>query len=825
MSKEREKGKILLCSLFFALCSLILACQNPVEPFKPELPMGKGSFSLSVTVADFSRTILPAVDALKLKAGDFSQYAISFTPASGGGIVPAVDRSPSELSVPIILEAGTYTITVTAFFDEGKIRPAARGSKSGIVISAGENTSASIELEAIIDSNYTGSFNYTVGFNGIVNFPQFMETATMEITPLDTVNGSKPAPINFLSDGQAADTLLLNSGYYNVAFTLIKTDGQTLVWRELLYVYVDLDSEYEREFTDAQFSETRYTVTYIFNNGLNPGYESVDITHGYIVTLSPAKINYVFGGWYTNEGLTIAYDGTPIISDITLYAKWVTPGTGGVNDPFFIYTEEELRQVGTGKDGRTLAAHYKLKADITLTSDWAAIGTSTTPFTGSFDGENHSITGLTINVSTQYQGFFASLNGSNADNMAVVKNLNLVNVNISSTNSRVGGIAGYINANAQVENSSVSGVVSGVGYVGGVVGNNNEGTVQYCSFTGNVTNTSNYTGGIVGYQSVGIVQNCFVTGNVNGGTSSSNWSQTGGVVGYISGAGMVRNCYATGNVSGDDYVGGVVGWIGTTSGARTVQNCYATGNVSSTGDQIGGLVGNSAAANTAGVRNSVALNPSITATGTSFGRVVGNNAGRTNNYARNDMQKDGKSFVWTNKGVNASDGEDIAEDKYSSQIWWSSAANTGPAFDFTSVGAWEWHTANKLPILKNVPGSQNPKVTAFTTAFLTITAEEIEDLTFETIDNGRVISRSGTGGYETTLVLNAPTGYTRYEWSIGGVDANARKVPLSTDPSASSVTVDASDMRYNSIGRHAVYLVVYKGDVPYSKTIMVSIVE
>jgi uncharacterized repeat protein (TIGR02543 family) len=106
------------------------------------------------------------------------------------------------------------------------------------------------------------------------------------------------------------------------------------------------------------------------------------------------------------------------------------------------------------------------------------------------------------------------------------------------------------------------------------------------------------------------------------------------------------------------------------------------------------------------------------------------------------------------------------------------------------------------------------------TAVISIKVEDIENLTPDII-GGTSISRSGNG----TIRLEAPTGYDKYEWSIEGVDINAGKISLSDDHLANSVTVRADNIEYNSRGKHAVYLIVWKNNVPYSKTIWITIEE
>ena len=257
-----------------------------------------------------------------------------------------------------------------------------------------------------------------------------------------------------------------------------------------------------------------------------------------------------------------------------------------------ISTAEDLRAINGN-----LAGHYVLDGDIDLTDclgggSWTPIGTEDKPFTGTFDGQDHSITGLYINASdSNYQGLFGYMSGTNS----AVRNLT-----VSGTvrgNGSVGGVVGYNNGGTVTNchnTVAVSGSSSGDNgdsiYVGGVVGYNSSGTVTNCSNTGTVSGDGNiydriYVGGVVGYNSSGTVTNCSNTGTVSGDGSVSGNTNVGGVVG-ISIGGTVTNCYNTGEVSSDvGSSGGVVGFSG-----GTVENCYNTGEVSDDGSS-GGVVG------------------------------------------------------------------------------------------------------------------------------------------------------------------------------------------------------------------------------------------
>ena len=139
----------------------------------------------------------------------------------------------------------------------------------------------------------------------------------------------------------------------------------------------------------------------------------------------------------------------------------------------------------------TLANDLNLTADLANTSSmwktgdgFSPIGSATTPFTGSFDGQGHTITGLSINrSSTDDVGLFGFVGTG-----GVVQNVVLVNATVSGQNN-VGGLAGF--NKGTVSNSYATGSVSGVSNVGGLVGKNDGGAISAGSAAGAVTPPNN----------------------------------------------------------------------------------------------------------------------------------------------------------------------------------------------------------------------------------------------------------------------------------------------------------------------------------------------
>jgi len=223
-----------------------------------------------------------------------------------------------------------------------------------------------------------------------------------------------------------------------------------------------------------------------------------------------------------------------------------------------------------------LAGKYVLNNDIDLSNNGtfndAVIAGN---FTGTFDGQGHIISGLSINSTQSQVGFFSTTSSS-----ASISNLGLTNVDIISTGSQVGGLVGH-NA-AAIDNCYVQGSVKGDDAVGGLVGNNNNNTITN-SFA-NVDTTGDYeVGGLVGYNdsSNADITKCYATGDVKGNTS------VGGFVGRSFNSATITDSYATGNVNGISDVGGFIG----KTGWVTITDSYATGTVVGTGVHVGGFAG------------------------------------------------------------------------------------------------------------------------------------------------------------------------------------------------------------------------------------------
>ncbi|MHC4110890.1 MAG: fibronectin type III domain-containing protein [Planctomycetota bacterium] len=262
-------------------------------------------------------------------------------------------------------------------------------------------------------------------------------------------------------------------------------------------------------------------------------------------------------------------------------------GTGETNDPYLIYTPEQMNAIGA--DPCDWDKHFLLMADIDLgqftAEQFNIIGYFATyshnkPFTGVFDGNGHIISNFsytsrrTINI-----GVFGYVRGDNAE----IKDLGLIDPNVDAgTSRRVGSLLGWLH-NGIISNCYVDGgSVAAYEDVGGLVGRN-DGTITNSYSSGSVSGNER-VGGLVGMNEsemggAGTITNCYSTGSVSG----KYW--VGGLVGLNS-SGSISNCYSIGDVNGEYYIAGLVG----RNLRASVSNCSFSGNVSGDSD-VGGLVG------------------------------------------------------------------------------------------------------------------------------------------------------------------------------------------------------------------------------------------
>lgn len=261
----------------------------------------------------------------------------------------------------------------------------------------------------------------------------------------------------------------------------------------------------------------------------------------------------------------------------------MSSGDGMEDSPYVITEPRHLMNLGvlteTGK-------YFEQTEDINLTN---VKYTPVSSFVNTFDGNGHTISGLTIS-SGDNVGIFAMINET-----GVVKNIVLSDVNITA-GSYVGSLAAQ--SKGIVENCKVeSGVISASGaYVGGLIGDlpSGDGTTSFkiekCINKANVSSTFSgdaLVGGVIGcFNKVtdGKVLKCANYGNV----TAINGKLVGGIIGRSFNNPNMEACYNKGDVSGNEVVGGIIGQ----GNVIKIKNCYNMGSITSTtGEKISGIEG------------------------------------------------------------------------------------------------------------------------------------------------------------------------------------------------------------------------------------------
>ncbi len=312
-------------------------------------------------------------------------------------------------------------------------------------------------------------------------------------------------------------------------------------------------------------------------------------------------------------------------------------GSGTEADPYLIATAQDLADFRDAVNGSAKKSTSKLCAKLTANIDlgneaWTPIGKMTNTYSdyvafgGVFDGDGHTISGLKIDNSAQYQALFGYVKGGIIKNLTVdgsvttattssayaagivgygdpvtmKKCTNQVTVNVTKK-GYAAGVAAYAGTGSTITGCTNQGDISGVGgYLGGIVGTAKGVTITNCINNGDVVDSmlsATYpycVGGIAGSAiSASRITNCG-----NAGAVTSHLKNTGGVVGYF--AGTAEKCFNSGNVTGIYATGGIVGNI--SSANTSVTDCYNTGNIlcnaptatfsDTSAKGVGGIVGN-----------------------------------------------------------------------------------------------------------------------------------------------------------------------------------------------------------------------------------------
>ena len=244
------------------------------------------------------------------------------------------------------------------------------------------------------------------------------------------------------------------------------------------------------------------------------------------------------------------------------FTKFERGGKGTVEDPYLISTTGDFQQLALEP-----TKNYKMVADIDM-SKAAQWWTPVKNFTGSLDGDGHTIYNLGVKTTEDHTGLFGTL-----DLNGVAKNLIFVNptVEVTNTNQFAGVLAGETNYTYDGKGKATN--VDSIFVYGAKI----EGDDQ----------TFIAAGGLVGSANLKTkINNCSFQGEI----TLPNSENVGGIVGQTRSGSSVNACYANVNATAKTVLGGIVGIAGTPHDYCKFTNCEVRGQLTAE-NAVGGFVG------------------------------------------------------------------------------------------------------------------------------------------------------------------------------------------------------------------------------------------
>ena len=324
------------------------------------------------------------------------------------------------------------------------------------------------------------------------------------------------------------------------------------------------------------------------------------------VTVAPGSTieSGTFNGEVINNGTITGgvFNNTVSGSGTITGGTFNTPmtGSGTESDPYQIGTAAGLKwfrdKVNNAKTKEETKICAVLTANIDLKNEeWTPIGigngtenngaTIDFPYSGTFDGNGHTISGLNVNYRNKNGGLFCYVMNATIKNLTVAGSV----THSSGDGVAYGGIVGCADSST-IENCTNRCTVTGNWYAGGIVGWSTDSDIIGCANFGNISSPS-FSGGICGKiggqnDAAGIdatIRDCYNVGMVSG-------NYAGGITGQSDSEHidiLIANCYNVGSLHGSDGTGEIIGdLLGPT--CTTINNCYylPTGNPASTSDRV-----------------------------------------------------------------------------------------------------------------------------------------------------------------------------------------------------------------------------------------------
>ncbi len=570
----------------------------------------------------------------------------------------------------------------------------------------------------------------------------------------------------------------------------------------------------------------------------------------------------------TGETITVTVAENTVAMQAANSSAEEPSGSGSAADPYQIGNADQLMwfaaKVNSGGKNSTSNLCVKLTADIDLTGkDWTPIGQTTNyysnyiAYAGTFNGDGHTISGLTINNAKTYQALFGYVKGGTIQdltvkgsvrtsatgstytagivaygNPATIKNCtNEVDVTATGSGYAAGVIANASGTGNKIENCRNKGDISGKGgYLGGILGNATGKTEVISSFNdGNITSTavsSSYpycVGGIAGNLTASsAITRCGNTGNI-----TSPLKGTGGIVGRL--AGTVENSYNLGNVTGVYETGGIAG--ASSAENSQINSCYNRGEIKGsapnkaisdkTAKGIGGIVGNTTAAKNKVIIKSCynmgTIENKTGITGVIIGGIIGNSSANNASGAVSATNLATATSCWY-LDTTAEQGDGYNEK--ASGI----TAKTAKQIADGDIGDGWVMGPDGHPIL----GWQDPNATYKVTFNVKpedakIVVKDSSDQMMDPESDGTYKLKNGTYTYEVTAdEYKTKTGsfsvaYSGQSISVS-LDIQKYDYVFTTDPADAKLTVKSGDDVQKSLADGRTYQLPKKGN-PYRYTV------
>ena len=313
------------------------------------------------------------------------------------------------------------------------------------------------------------------------------------------------------------------------------------------------------------------------------------VNGGNSVFVVKPSASFTMTGGTVDGSITMLYT----VGNNTVYMD----GLGTAAYPYQISTADQLKlfrdKVNSSKTSDETKICVVLTADIDLKNEaWTPIGIGKDtrkedlPYSGTFDGNGHTISGLNVNYGDKNGGLFCHVKS------ATIKNLTVAgSVTYSSGDGIVyGGIVGCANSST-IENCTNRCTVTGTWYAGGIVGWSVDSDIIGCANFGNISSPfrsggicGRITGQVDAYGIDATIRDCYNVGMVSG-------KYAGGITGQSDSGNidiLIANCYNVGSLHGSDDRGEIIGDPLSASSLTTIDNCYylPTGNSASTSNRV-----------------------------------------------------------------------------------------------------------------------------------------------------------------------------------------------------------------------------------------------